>query len=144
MEIKCGVAEIQKDRNTPFVSKVHQLPNEKEAVYGALDKWVAWETEFPFIDCSCKSFTNFQEEEPMVACYSTLALSQFALCRQNYKALKLIFNEGNKEKAKEVSKTNSPKSSTHNLNRFMTTVAWRLNILSDDRGKALIIISICS
>lgn len=26
-----------------------ELPNEKEAVYGALDKWVAWETEFPLI-----------------------------------------------------------------------------------------------
>lgn len=25
------------------------LPNEKEAVYGALDKWTAWETEFPLI-----------------------------------------------------------------------------------------------
>ncbi|KAK7245604.1 hypothetical protein RIF29_40451 [Crotalaria pallida] len=29
--------------------KVSQLPNEKEAVYGALDKWTAWETEFPVI-----------------------------------------------------------------------------------------------
>ncbi|XP_072086217.1 pentatricopeptide repeat-containing protein At4g18975, chloroplastic [Arachis hypogaea] len=28
---------------------VSQLPNEKEAVYGALDKWTAWETEFPVI-----------------------------------------------------------------------------------------------
>ncbi|PNX96820.1 hypothetical protein L195_g020034 [Trifolium pratense] len=26
-----------------------ELPNEKEAVYGALDKWTAWETEFPLI-----------------------------------------------------------------------------------------------
>ncbi|KAI3829623.1 hypothetical protein L1987_03750 [Smallanthus sonchifolius] len=25
------------------------LPNEKEAVYGALDKWTAWESEFPVI-----------------------------------------------------------------------------------------------
>ncbi|KAI5348950.1 hypothetical protein L3X38_001837 [Prunus dulcis] len=25
------------------------LPNEKETVYGALDKWTAWETEFPLI-----------------------------------------------------------------------------------------------
>lgn len=25
------------------------LPNEKEAVYGALNKWVAWEVEFPII-----------------------------------------------------------------------------------------------
>lgn len=29
--------------------QVSQLPNEKEAVYGALDKWTAWETEFPLI-----------------------------------------------------------------------------------------------
>ncbi|KAG8485172.1 hypothetical protein CXB51_021558 [Gossypium anomalum] len=28
---------------------VSQLPNEKETIYGALDKWVAWETEFPLI-----------------------------------------------------------------------------------------------
>ncbi|XP_052878479.1 uncharacterized protein LOC108477140 isoform X1 [Gossypium arboreum] len=28
---------------------VSQLPNKKETVYGALDKWVAWETEFPLI-----------------------------------------------------------------------------------------------
>lgn len=25
------------------------LPNEKEAIYEALDKWSAWETEFPLI-----------------------------------------------------------------------------------------------
>ncbi|XP_040956086.1 probable leucine-rich repeat receptor-like protein kinase At1g35710 [Gossypium hirsutum] len=29
--------------------KVSQLPNEKETIYRALDKWVAWETEFPLI-----------------------------------------------------------------------------------------------
>ncbi|MBA0750372.1 hypothetical protein Gogos_001784, partial [Gossypium gossypioides] len=32
-----------------LVRIVSQLPNEKETVYGALDKWVAWETEFPLI-----------------------------------------------------------------------------------------------
>ncbi|CAL0308994.1 unnamed protein product [Lupinus luteus] len=32
-----------------LVKIVSQLPNEKEAVYGALDKWTAWETEFPVI-----------------------------------------------------------------------------------------------
>lgn len=32
-----------------LVRTVSQLPNEKEAVYGALDKWTAWETEFPVI-----------------------------------------------------------------------------------------------
>ncbi|KAG4151876.1 hypothetical protein ERO13_D04G084216v2, partial [Gossypium hirsutum] len=52
MEIKGGVAEIQKDRNTPLVPKESQLPNEKETVYGALDKWVAWEIEFPLIAAS--------------------------------------------------------------------------------------------
>lgn len=26
-----------------------QMKNEKEAVYGALNKWVAWELEFPII-----------------------------------------------------------------------------------------------
>ncbi|GKU92449.1 hypothetical protein SLEP1_g6174 [Rubroshorea leprosula] len=30
-----------------LVRIVSDLPNEKEAVYKALDKWVAWETEFP-------------------------------------------------------------------------------------------------
>lgn len=25
------------------------MPNEKEAVYGELDKWTAWESEFPVI-----------------------------------------------------------------------------------------------
>jgi hypothetical protein len=29
--------------------QICELPNEKEAVYGALDKWTAWETEFPLI-----------------------------------------------------------------------------------------------
>lgn len=29
--------------------QVCELPNEKEAVYRALDKWTAWETEFPLI-----------------------------------------------------------------------------------------------
>ncbi|KDP29268.1 hypothetical protein JCGZ_16657 [Jatropha curcas] len=32
-----------------LVRIVSQLPKEKEAVYGALDKWTAWETEFPLI-----------------------------------------------------------------------------------------------
>ncbi|KAL2980033.1 hypothetical protein AAZX31_13G204900 [Glycine max] len=32
-----------------LVRTVYKLPNEKEAVYGALDKWTAWETEFPVI-----------------------------------------------------------------------------------------------
>ncbi|WOG89716.1 hypothetical protein DCAR_0208954 [Daucus carota subsp. sativus] len=32
-----------------LVRIVSGLPNEKEAVYGALDKWTAWETEFPLI-----------------------------------------------------------------------------------------------
>ncbi|CAK9169768.1 unnamed protein product [Ilex paraguariensis] len=32
-----------------LVRIVSGLPNEKEAIYGALDKWTAWETEFPLI-----------------------------------------------------------------------------------------------
>ncbi|KAH0985469.1 hypothetical protein GBA52_012646 [Prunus armeniaca] len=32
-----------------LVRIVSGLPNEKETVYGALDKWTAWETEFPLI-----------------------------------------------------------------------------------------------
>lgn len=32
-----------------LVRIVSKLPNEKEVIYGALDKWVAWETEFPLI-----------------------------------------------------------------------------------------------
>ncbi|CAN6446167.1 unnamed protein product [Victoria cruziana] len=32
-----------------LVAIVTKLPNEKETVYGALDKWVAWETEFPLV-----------------------------------------------------------------------------------------------
>ncbi|KAG4948601.1 hypothetical protein JHK82_041784 [Glycine max] len=35
-----------------LVRTVYKLPNEKEAVYGALDKWTAWETEFPVIAVS--------------------------------------------------------------------------------------------
>ncbi|KAG5520370.1 hypothetical protein RHGRI_033072 [Rhododendron griersonianum] len=35
-----------------IVRLVSGLPNEKEAVYGALDKWTAWETEFPLIAAS--------------------------------------------------------------------------------------------
>ncbi|KAL7108986.1 hypothetical protein ACP275_06G148000 [Erythranthe tilingii] len=32
-----------------LVQTICRLPNEKEAVYGALDEWIAWETEFPLI-----------------------------------------------------------------------------------------------
>ncbi|XP_039006463.1 pentatricopeptide repeat-containing protein At4g18975, chloroplastic-like [Hibiscus syriacus] len=32
-----------------LVRIISQLPDEKEIVYGALDKWVAWEIEFPLI-----------------------------------------------------------------------------------------------
>lgn len=32
-----------------LVRIVSGLPNEKEAVYGALDEWIAWETEFPLV-----------------------------------------------------------------------------------------------
>ncbi|RZB80677.1 Pentatricopeptide repeat-containing protein, chloroplastic isoform B [Glycine soja] len=32
--------------------KVYKLPNEKEVVFGALDKWTAWETEFLVIAMS--------------------------------------------------------------------------------------------
>ncbi|XP_015579492.2 pentatricopeptide repeat-containing protein At4g18975, chloroplastic isoform X2 [Ricinus communis] len=32
-----------------LVRIVCELPDEKECVYGALDKWTAWETEFPLI-----------------------------------------------------------------------------------------------
>ncbi|KAG8385370.1 hypothetical protein BUALT_Bualt03G0036000 [Buddleja alternifolia] len=32
-----------------LLRNISGLPNEKEAVYGALDKWIAWETEFPLI-----------------------------------------------------------------------------------------------
>ncbi|KAL6574147.1 hypothetical protein OROHE_001689 [Orobanche hederae] len=32
-----------------LVCTISRLPNEKEAVYGALEKWIAWETEFPLI-----------------------------------------------------------------------------------------------
>lgn len=35
-----------------LVRIVSGLPNEKEAVYGALDKWTAWEAEFPLIAVS--------------------------------------------------------------------------------------------
>nr|DAD39506.1 TPA_asm: hypothetical protein HUJ06_013829 [Nelumbo nucifera] len=32
--------------------QVSELPNEKEAIYGALDEWSAWEAEFPLIAAS--------------------------------------------------------------------------------------------
>ncbi|MCL7039328.1 hypothetical protein MKW94_018599 [Papaver nudicaule] len=32
-----------------LVRIISELPNDKEVVYGALDKWTAWETEFPLI-----------------------------------------------------------------------------------------------
>ncbi|XP_048438218.1 pentatricopeptide repeat-containing protein At4g18975, chloroplastic isoform X2 [Pyrus x bretschneideri] len=32
-----------------LVRIVSSLPNEKETIFGALDKWAAWETEFPLI-----------------------------------------------------------------------------------------------
>lgn len=46
---------IRKDSNglgqkaLNLVETISCLPNEKQAIYGALDKWVAWETEFPLV-----------------------------------------------------------------------------------------------
>ncbi|KAG5564244.1 hypothetical protein RHGRI_000445 [Rhododendron griersonianum] len=42
----------RQDDRPPHAPPVSGLPNEKEAVYGALDKWTAWETEFPLIAAS--------------------------------------------------------------------------------------------
>ncbi|MBA0734251.1 hypothetical protein Gogos_018186, partial [Gossypium gossypioides] len=41
--------------------KVSRLPKEKEIVYGALDKWVAWETEFPLI-AAAKALRIFKKK----------------------------------------------------------------------------------
>ncbi|KAL5577076.1 hypothetical protein UlMin_018775 [Ulmus minor] len=35
-----------------LIKIISDLPNEKETVYGALNKWIAWETEFPLIAAS--------------------------------------------------------------------------------------------
>ncbi|KAF8365017.1 hypothetical protein HHK36_032982 [Tetracentron sinense] len=35
-----------------LVRIVSELPNDKETIYGALDKWTAWETEFPLISAA--------------------------------------------------------------------------------------------
>ncbi|KAK9099608.1 hypothetical protein Syun_026653 [Stephania yunnanensis] len=43
-----------------LVRIIQELPNEKEAVYGALDKWAAWETEFPLI-AAAKALRILQE-----------------------------------------------------------------------------------
>lgn len=43
-----------------FEIQVSGLPNEKEAVYGALDKWTAWETEFPLI-AAAKALTILRQ-----------------------------------------------------------------------------------
>ncbi|KAB2033688.1 hypothetical protein ES319_D04G036400v1, partial [Gossypium barbadense] len=43
------VFENSGQKASNLVRIVSQLSNEKETVYGALDKWVAWETEFPLI-----------------------------------------------------------------------------------------------
>ncbi|PKU61752.1 Pentatricopeptide repeat-containing protein [Dendrobium catenatum] len=32
-----------------FVRIVSKLPNEKEVIHGALDKWTTWETEFSVV-----------------------------------------------------------------------------------------------
>ncbi|XP_070661930.1 pentatricopeptide repeat-containing protein At4g18975, chloroplastic-like isoform X3 [Malus domestica] len=39
----------QKKDSAGSGQKVSSLPNEKETIFGALDKWTAWETEFPLI-----------------------------------------------------------------------------------------------
>ncbi|KAF9589658.1 hypothetical protein IFM89_026792 [Coptis chinensis] len=44
---KDSVGSGQKALN--LVRIVSELPNEKEAVYAALDKWTAWEAEFPLV-----------------------------------------------------------------------------------------------
>ncbi|PPD71022.1 hypothetical protein GOBAR_DD32098 [Gossypium barbadense] len=48
--------------------KVSQLPNEKETIYRALDKWVAWETEFPLI-AAVKALQIFKKRSQWEALY---------------------------------------------------------------------------
>ncbi|KAG4193045.1 hypothetical protein ERO13_A07G195750v2, partial [Gossypium hirsutum] len=79
LEIKGGVAEIQKDRNTPLGPNVSQLPNEKETVYGALDKWVARETEFPLIAIA-KALQISKKRSQWLHVIQVFSLLVFLLC----------------------------------------------------------------
>ncbi|PPD73625.1 hypothetical protein GOBAR_DD29450 [Gossypium barbadense] len=59
--------------------KVSQLPNKKETVYGALDKWVAWETEFPLI-AAAKALQIFKKRSQwlrVIQVYSVYWYSYF-------------------------------------------------------------------
>ncbi|TYI97538.1 hypothetical protein E1A91_D01G150400v1 [Gossypium mustelinum] len=58
---------------------VSQLPNKKETVYGALDKWVAWETEFPLI-AAAKALQIFKKRSQwlrVIQVYSVYWYSYF-------------------------------------------------------------------
>ncbi|GMH05187.1 hypothetical protein Nepgr_007027 [Nepenthes gracilis] len=48
-----------------LVQIVSELPNEKEVVYGALDKWTAWELEFPLI-AAAKALIIFKKRSQWV------------------------------------------------------------------------------
>lgn len=48
-----------------LVRIVSGLPNEKEAVYHALDKWIAWELEFPLI-AAAKALTFLKKQRQWV------------------------------------------------------------------------------
>jgi hypothetical protein len=58
--------------------QVSELPNEKEAVYGALDKWTAWETEFPLI-AAAKALKILQQRRQWTRVIQVCHVQNFVL-----------------------------------------------------------------
>ncbi|KAJ4849970.1 hypothetical protein Tsubulata_004864, partial [Turnera subulata] len=60
-----------------LVRVLSEAPNEKEAVYGTLDKWVAWETEFPLIAVS-KALRIFLKRRQWIR---VIQVAKWMLCK---------------------------------------------------------------
>nr|CAD1818031.1 unnamed protein product [Ananas comosus var. bracteatus] len=87
---------------------VSKLPNDKEVIYGALDRWIAWETEFPVI-AATKALEILRRRNQwlrIIQVTKWLLSKGQVLTLETYDTLLLAFNmEGRIDEAESIGNT---------------------------------------